>query len=146
MKPLKCERSHKVSHGAVEQRLPSSTLKATKMKQQSRNYSNQKEIAAVELAIGYLLRNEDVVRKDIVVLTFYEEQQQLLIDRLKTHTPQVQVYCIDEFQGSEQKIVLVSTVRANAKGNSWVSRKSEKSKWLSPEPRMPSLYLEITRR
>ena len=65
--------------------------------------------------IKTILERTDIAPEDIVVLTFYDAQRKLLMHALQDKG--VRIYNVDGFQGSESKLVLVSTVRANTDGS-----------------------------
>lgn len=52
--------------------------------------------------------------KDIGIITPYSLQKNVLVDRFKKW-PGIKIGCIEEFQGQEREVILISTVRTCSK-------------------------------
>lgn len=93
----------------------------------TQSYSNQHEAQCIAKFVKDkllpLLQAEDphLTAADIGVISLYKQQVQLIDQILNGSATELQhhrvtVSTVDAFQGAERKIILVSTVRANSRG------------------------------
>ena len=83
------------------------------------SFQNEAEAHIVLLLVLDLLQPCDIEAKDIVILSPYKAQQELIKTTLQQYPAlqQIRVASIDSFQGDEGDVVILSTVRSNRKGN-----------------------------
>ncbi|KAL4503117.1 hypothetical protein ABPG72_014346 [Tetrahymena utriculariae] len=79
------------------------------------SYVNTFEAAYVNQIVNYLLRPQKISQKQISVLATYKSQKILIESLLSKNksTKNVKVYTVDQFQGNENDIVILSCVRSN---------------------------------
>ena len=85
----------------------------------SHSYYNDDEAKNVIICVRQLLSSGEVRGQDITVLAAYKAQAEILRVGIKNLqiSESVQVYTLDGFQGRENKIIILSTVRNNALGS-----------------------------
>ena len=90
------------------------------------SYSNQHE-AAFLVELCYYLLHQGYERNQITVLTMYTGQLLLLQKMMPKRTFEgVKVCAVDNFQGEENEIILLSLVRSNSDGNIGFLRESNR--------------------
>ncbi|CAL6057677.1 DNA_helicase [Hexamita inflata] len=83
----------------------------------SLSYCNKKECEETINTVNKLLRTYEINEKDIGIITPYTGQKQLIRHKLqKLNLNQVEISSVDEFQGREKKIVILSFVRTIKSG------------------------------
>lgn len=84
------------------------------------SHYNAEEVTAVLPIVNQLLKNGVTNARKIAIITFYRKQVEKLCDAVQQLHPQwselMKISTVDSFQGSEQDVVIVSCVRANASG------------------------------
>ncbi|KAH7729263.1 helicase mov-10-B.2-like protein, partial [Aphelenchoides avenae] len=79
------------------------------------SYCNEDEITALLNVVLNLLEETDVEPKDIGIITPYKLQVRKLREVLK-RIPQITVDSVERYQGSERRVIIISTVRTDGLG------------------------------
>ncbi|MDC0525349.1 AAA domain-containing protein [bacterium] len=76
------------------------------------SYCNAHEADAVAEVI-FFMASKGVAFADMGVVTPYDAQRALLLDRVQARAPDLQINSVDAFQGEERDYIIISTVRSN---------------------------------
>ncbi|CAL6088498.1 DNA_helicase [Hexamita inflata] len=84
---------------------------------QSTSYFNKKECEETITLVGKLLKTYHITEEDIGIITPYGGQKHLIRNKLKEkNITNVEISSVDEFQGREKKIIILSFVRSIRSG------------------------------
>ncbi|EAS04672.2 AAA domain protein (macronuclear) [Tetrahymena thermophila SB210] len=85
-----------------------------------KSFINTFEAQYVKLLVQYLLKDKKIKQKQISVLVTYKTQKILIesLLRKQKQSKKVKTYTVDEFQGDENDIVILSCVRSNMESKS----------------------------
>jgi helicase MOV-10 len=82
------------------------------------SWFNRIEVSKVVNIIRTLTRNGDISEADIGVITPYRQQVNKIKKALETfEMPDLRVGSVEQFQGQEREVIIISTVRSTVKHN-----------------------------
>ncbi|CAL6066805.1 DNA_helicase [Hexamita inflata] len=81
------------------------------------SFFNKKECEETIALVGKLLKTYHITEEDIGIITPYRGQKHLIRNKLKEkNITNVEISSVDEFQGREKKIIILSFVRSTRSG------------------------------
>ena len=82
-----------------------------------RSFRNQQEADSIVTILQYLKNHLSLnVASQVGVITFYKGQALLINEKISKVFPGIKVNTVDSFQGDENDIIIISSVRSNARG------------------------------